>query len=218
MMESIEIVSKVRKNKFWGIIFLSFLLLFIFLGFIIRPIIFLFRDGFTISGLIITGVFILLEIIIVVGVKDFKILKINKMTNTLKYYNIMMPFGKTLNLKYFTSKVKSTEISNRGKTEVIYLVNQKGYTSFKISSLYYENYSDIYNAIDLPLIKDYDLNFGKYFKLLFTGRIKIFKEMEEGKSKKTENTITYILNIFITIAFFVFALGMIIKIMSKLFA
>jgi len=105
--------------------------------------------------------------------KDFKYIKIDKEKNRLKYYSILSPFGRTLNLDNYEHKIITSEVSVQGNYDVIHLVNKKGYTAFKISGLFYENFKEINSSIKLQRIYNYKFNWKLYLKLLFTGRIKV---------------------------------------------
>lgn len=105
-------------------------------------------------------------------IKDFKYIIIDKQKNNLRYYSALRPFGVMLELDYFDSKIKTSETSIRGQYDVVYLVKD-GYTMFKISGLFYENFKEIDSCIKLKRISSFKFNFKLYLKLLFTGKIKI---------------------------------------------
>ncbi len=46
-------------------------------------------------------------------------------------------------------------------------------TELKINGLFYKNFEEIYNALKLEEIKNYEFGFKKYLTLIFTGNIKI---------------------------------------------
>ncbi|NIF06730.1 hypothetical protein F3J23_14875 [Chryseobacterium sp. Tr-659] len=122
---------------------------------------------------IIILIIIILSLLLVI--KDFKYIIIDKQKNSLKYYSILRPLGSTLKLDDFDNKIKTSETSVRGEYEVIYLV-KKGYTVFKISGLFYDNFKEIDSSIKLKRIYNYKFNLKLYLQLLFTGKIRIKEE------------------------------------------
>ncbi len=91
----------------------------------------------------------------------------------IKWFSILAPFGNSINLKECIGLIRSTEHGSAGPYETAYLVNKNRMTSFKINGLFYKNSDELIEAVNLKEIKNYELNFGKYIKLLFTGRIKV---------------------------------------------
>lgn len=127
--------------------------------------------------------------------------------NELKYYSILRPFGRTLDLNDYTGKIILKETGSGGSYKVVYLVNKQNKASFKLMGLHYKNFDDINNAIQLKTIKFNPTTF-QYFKLLFFERIEI-----KNKNGKGE-IIDIILGIFklISIAgIILFVLGLLIK-------
>ncbi len=112
--------------------------------------------------------FCFLELFLIVVIKDFKYIIIDKQKNYLKYYSIFRLFGTKLQLDYFDNKIKTSEASIRGEYEVIYLI-KNGYTVFKINGLFYNNFKEIDSSIKFKRLYNYKFN----LKLLFTGKIKI---------------------------------------------
>src|SRR5690554_6162751 len=172
MMKIIK--SKIHFN--WYLWF--FLILFCEIGIIISLIKVIIRKIDDYNNLSFIPIFILLIIILsfLLVLKDFKYIKIDKEKNRLKYYSILSPFGRTLNLENYENKIITSEVSIQGSYDVIHLVNKKGYTAFKISGLFYENFKEINSSIKLQRIYSYRFNWKLYLKLLFTGRIKIEKK------------------------------------------
>lgn len=165
------IKSKIHFN--WYLWF--FLILFCEIGIIISLIKVIIRKIDDYNNLSFIPIFILLIIILsfLLVLKDFKYIKIDKEKNQLKYYSILGPFGRTLKLDNYEHKIITSEVSVQGNYDVIHLVNKKGYTAFKISGLFYENFKEINSSIKLQRIYNYRFNWKLYLKLLFTGRIKI---------------------------------------------
>lgn len=118
-------------------------------------------------------IIVILSLLLVI--KDFKYIIIDRQRNSLKYYSILRPFGYTFELDDFDNKIKTSETSMRGEYEVVYLV-RKGYTAFKISGLFYDNLKEMDSSIKLKRIYNYKFNLKLYLQLLFTGKIKIEEE------------------------------------------
>jgi len=176
-MDFIKIIrmvkSEIHRNWYlWGIS-MSLIILFGLVMYIIRPIIDMFNGQGDISYYYFVSFFFLLELFLVLVVKDFKYIKIDKEKKQLRYYSILSPFGRTLNLENYENKIITSEVSIQGSYDVIHLVNKKGYTAFKISGLFYENFKEINSSIKLQRIYNYRFNWKLYLKLLFTGRIKV---------------------------------------------
>lgn len=132
------------------------------------------NEVYTFQLLFIISLLILVNFLFSVVIKDFKYIMIYK--NEIKYYSILKPFGKILKLSEYESKIKTTEFSIQGDYDVIHLVNKKGYTAFKISGLFYENFMEMEKAIQLKHISNYKFNWRLYLQLIFTGKMKVEKE------------------------------------------
>lgn len=165
--------SRIHRNWYLWAIGMFFLLILGFYMFIIKTIFYIMEIGISVSIIMIFILCLLLETFIVVVLKDFKYIKIDKEKKQLRYYSILSPFGRTLNLENYENKIITSEVSIQGSYDVIHLVNKKGYTAFKISGLFYENFKEINSSIKLQRIYNYRFNWKLYLKLLFTGRIKI---------------------------------------------
>lgn len=166
------IKSNIHRNWYLWLFFIIFLEFFIFIMYLIKSIKYSIEKGVYLSDILIIILFVFIELFLIIVIKDFKYIIIDKEKNQLKYYSILRPFGSTLNLNDFDNKIKTTEISIRGQYEVIYLI-KKGYTAFKINGLFYENFKEIDSSIKIKRIYNYKFNFKLYIQLLFTGRIKI---------------------------------------------
>lgn len=127
--------------------------------------------------------------------------------NKLKYYSILRPFGKTLDLSNYIGKIILQETGRGGSYKVIYLINKENKTSFKIMGLHYKNFENINSAIQLKQIK-FSPTTPQYFKLLFFEKIKI-----ESKSGKGEfiDTILGIFKLISIAGIILFVIGIIIK-------
>jgi hypothetical protein len=109
--------------------------------------------------------------------------------DTLTYYSLLRPFGKTLNFNDYIGKIETKEKGKFGSYNVIYLVDKDNRTCFKIMGLHYKKFGTIYNAIPLKKI-DFYPNTAQYLKLLFGGNItvrNIEKTDTERKLKKIFN-------------------------------
>ncbi|WP_312992706.1 hypothetical protein [Chryseobacterium flavum] len=100
----------------------------------------------------------------------------------LKYYSILRPFGKVLNMEDYVGKIILTESGSAGSYKVVYLVDKQNKTSFKIMGLHYKNFEEIDNAIHLKKI-NFSPTVSQYFKLLFFERITV-----NNSSNKSEVT------------------------------
>ncbi|UUV22724.1 hypothetical protein [Paenimyroides aestuarii] len=94
------------------------------------------------------------------------------MDGKLKYYSILQPFGRTLNLEDYIGKVLLTEIGTRGSYKTVYLVNAQNKTAFKIMGLHYKNFDELNNAIPLKLMK-YPSGVMNYLKILFFEKVSL---------------------------------------------
>ncbi|WP_343659645.1 hypothetical protein [Chryseobacterium sp.] len=169
------IKSKIHRNWY---LWLSLMLFFLALGFymfIVKTIVYIIKEGVSFSNILVLILCLSFELFIIIVIKDFKYVIIDKQRNSLKYYSILRPFGNTLKLDDFDNKIKTSETSVRGEYEVVYLV-KKGYTVFKISGLFYDNFKEIDSSIKLKRIYSYKFNLKLYLQLLFTGKIKIEEE------------------------------------------
>ncbi|MDR1552736.1 MAG: hypothetical protein LBS69_04650 [Prevotellaceae bacterium] len=133
----------------------------------------------------------------------------------LKYYSFWHPFGKTLNFSDYIGKIITTETGSAGSYKVIYLVDRQNRTALKLMGLHYKNFDEINDAIPLKKI-GFSPTAGRYFKLLFTGKIKVKSADNMPKNRNTEQTIRKIIFIAVTIGLSLFVVGMIIKILSKI--
>jgi hypothetical protein len=65
------------------------------------------------------------------------------------------------------------EITRYSSYPTAYLLNDTLTTRIKINGLFYKNFGKLFNALEVDEIKDHYINFWRYLKLLFTGRLKI---------------------------------------------
>jgi hypothetical protein len=90
----------------------------------------------------------------------------------LRYYSFRHPFGKTLYFTDYAGKIITAEIGSEGRFKMVYLVDKQNRTVFKLNGALYKNFDEMNDAIPLRKIR-FSPTAGQYFKLLFTGRIKI---------------------------------------------
>jgi hypothetical protein len=140
------------------------------------------KEGFSLDSLWIILFFGLL-IFEVIFLKDFKYLQISSKTNKIKYFSLLRPFGWTLNRNDFKGKIKESNVGKLELYETAYLIDNNDFTSFKIKGLFYKNFDELYEAIDLVEIKRYDMNLWLYIKLLCTGRMKIKSATKKVKRR-----------------------------------
>lgn len=169
------IKSKIHRNWYMWLILMIFLMIFGFIMYIFKSILYIIENGMNLSEVLIIIFFISIEFFLIIVVKDFKYIIIDQKRNLLKYYSILRPLGNALRLNDFDNKIKTSETSVRGEYEVIYLVKE-GYTVFKISGLFYDNLKEIDSSIKLKRIYNYKFNLKLYLQLLFTGKIRIEEE------------------------------------------
>jgi hypothetical protein len=90
----------------------------------------------------------------------------------LKYYSFWHPFGEILYFNNYIGKIITAEIGSEGCFNMVYLVDKQNRTVFKLNGALYKNFDEMNDAIPLRKIR-FSPTAGQYFKLLFTGRIKI---------------------------------------------
>ncbi len=159
------------KSKFSGdTIFWGIFMLVPLASFIIFSIKIIKNYSGNIGQILILLLFIILFYLLINFLKHIKSIKISE--KKLKYYSILQPFGKTLDLSDYIGKIILTEVGTRGSYKTVYLINTKRKTSFKIMGLHYKNFDEINNALPLKIIK-YNPGFTQYLKLLFFETISI---------------------------------------------
>ena len=117
----------------------------------------------------------LISTVLLIIFKDFKYILINKEKRTLKWFSPFNPLGKIVELKNYVGLIKSTEFGSAGDYKTTHLVDNSSMTSVKINGLFYTNFDEIFNSLELKEIKNYNFGLWKYLMLVFTGRIKIEK-------------------------------------------
>jgi hypothetical protein len=163
----------------------------------------------------ITKLFWLLLICIAFPIFVINIMKIRYYIITdaqLKYYSFWHPFGKILYFNDYIGKIITTETGVEGSYKVVYLVNKRNRTGLKLMGLYYKNFEEMIEVIPLKTIRFLPTT-GRYFKLLFTGKIKVEKTDSKPKNRNTEQIIKTVIFISVTVATLLFVIGMIVKIM-----
>lgn len=208
MMEYIK--SKFSGNSlFWGVFLLFFSIIDLFFIFkILKKSMFKFND---ILGLLI---FVCLLLFMIIYLKHLKILIFKG--RELKYYSILRPFGKNIELNSTVRKIILTEAGSIGSYRVIYLVNDRNEIFFKLMELHYKNFNNILDALKLETIK-FSPNPAQYFKLLFFESV----DLENGSSgsNNSNKIINVVLKLFKTIVLIglsLFIIGFILKKFSKL--
>lgn len=182
-----------------------FLLIIPFPGIVIFIFKILSRYSFRFVDNLFLLLFLLLFLVLINFLKHIKRIIIRG--NELRYYSILKPFGKTLAFNDYLGKIILTETGAGGSYQVVYLIDQKNKTSFKIMGLHYKNFEAINNAIDLKTIK-FNPTTAQYFKLLFFEKIEI--KNKNGK----EEIIAIVLGVFKLISIvgiILFVLGILIK-------
>lgn len=203
MMEYIK--SKFSGNSlFWGVFLLVFSILDLFFIFrILKKSIFKFND---ILGLLI---FVCLFLFMINYLKHIKILIFKG--RELKYYSILRPLGKKIELNNTVRKIILTETGSIGSYRVIYLVNNRNEIFFKLMELHYKNFNDILDALKLETIK-FSPSPAQYFKLLFFESV----DLESGSSgsnnsNKIVNVVLKLFKTIVLIGLSLFIIGFILK-------
>jgi len=133
----------------------------------------------------------------------------------LKYFSFWHPFGKTVYFDNYIGKIILTEKGSQGSYSVIYLVDKKSKTAFKIVGLHYKKFGELINAIPLRKM-DYSPTTSQYFKLLFFERIKITETGSNPNNDRSVNKALKAIQIFAAIGVGLFFLIMILKMIAKL--
>lgn len=116
---------------------------------------------------------------ILIVTKDFKYIRIED--HTIKIFSLYHFSGKQYDLRNYIGTIGSSEYGSLGTYKTAYLVDKSMYTKVKINGLFYRNFDEMVDAIDLPQIKSYKSDFANYLRLLFTGRMKV--EVKQKKKK-----------------------------------
>lgn len=130
-------------------------------------------SGFSTSLLLITLFFSFILIILLIVLKDFKFIIIDKVQKHITWFSLLHPSGKRTNINDYSGFIKSTEYGSAGSYETIHLVDNSSMTRVKFNGLFYQNFEEIIDNIDLKQIKFNKHGFWEYFRLIFTGRIRI---------------------------------------------
>lgn len=91
----------------------------------------------------------------------------------MKWFSIYAPFGNSIYLAEYIGVIKSHEHGSQGSYETAYLVDKNRITRFKINGLFYKNFDELFDALNLMEIKKYKMTFASHIKLMFIGRIKV---------------------------------------------
>ena len=124
--------------------------------------------------------------------------------NTIKYYSIFRPFGKTVDFDDLTGKITIRESGKGGSAEVVYPVDKQNRTVFKIVESYYENFDTLINAMPLKRI-DFEPTTGQYWKLSAFEKVSIEEKRgnkDIGKMYDKMNLISLTVAIVVLVAVF----------------
>jgi hypothetical protein len=138
--------------------------------------------------------------------KHIKWIKIKE--NQFKYYSVLKPFGKKLNISDYIGKIILTESGSAGSYKVVYLVDKQNKTSFKLMGLHYKNFEEINNSINLKNIK-FSPSVSQYFKLLFFEKIVI--QNDEGNNNDLIIIVLSVFKLIFIIGMVLFILKLILK-------
>jgi hypothetical protein len=166
----------------------------------------------SIGGFLILLLFIGLYLLAINFLKHIRYLQIKD--NELKYWSLFVPFGKTLYFDNYIGKIIETESGSGGSYKVVYLVDKKNRTTFKMMGLHYKNFDEMNNAIPLKKIS-FSSSVGQYFKLLFFERVTV-ENTPKSTNDKSAHKIAKIFAVISAIGVALFVLGMLIRILSKI--
>lgn len=165
------IKSRFKIGFIFWFIFMLFMT-YVLIGMLIKLI-----DRYDINGLTPTlsiGLFFTFLIFTILMIfKDFKYIRIDTKRRTMTWYSLIIPWGRTVDLTKFIGKIRSREIGTAGGYSTGYLVDDTSTARIKINGLFYKNFDELFSAVGLREIKNYDFNIWKYLKLIYTGRLKI---------------------------------------------
>lgn len=134
-------------------------------------------ERFDINGLsttVLLGLFVGFLIFTVLMIfKDFKYILINTEQKTMTWYSPVVPWGKKISITDYKAKIKTNEIGSAGGYSTAYLLDETLTTRIKVNGLFYKNFGQLFNSLELTEIRNYEFNIWKYFKLIYTGRLKI---------------------------------------------
>jgi hypothetical protein len=172
------------KSEFKTVFIIVFLVMLICAFGLIYLIVHLY-DRYDTNGLSTTiklGLFLCFVLLLALKFfSEYKVIRIDRKTRILTFYSPLVPWDKSVDLTQYTGKIKQGERGSAGSYTVGYLVDSKMITRIRISGLFYKNFDELFSAVGLKEIKDYEFNIWKYYILLYTGRLKIILKEKENK-------------------------------------
>ncbi|MBP1677381.1 MAG: hypothetical protein H6Q20_1940 [Bacteroidetes bacterium] len=166
----------------------------------------------SIGEILLSLLFFLIFIFVLNYFKNIRCLIIRK--NKLKYYSILMPFGRVVNFDKYIGKIETSETGSGGSYKVVYFVDKNNRTTFKIMGLHYKKFGEIINAIPLRTM-DFSPTTIQYFKLMFFERIKITETGANKENEKGVGSAQKIIQIVSLIGISLFVIGIIVKTLTK---
>ncbi|MGG5208691.1 hypothetical protein ACQWU4_07060 [Chryseobacterium sp. MIQD13] len=160
---------------------------------------------FNIKGTLFLILFSGIFFLVINFLKHIKWIKIKE--NSLKYYSILKPLGKTLNMEDYIGKIILTESGTRGNYKVVYLVDKNHKTSFKLIGLHYKNFEELNNALQIKTIR-FSPSTLQYFKLLFFEEIRI---NNSSNNSEITNIILGLFKLICVVGIILFILGFLIN-------
>lgn len=133
----------------------------------------------------------------------------------LRYYSLLMPFGRTINFNEYIGKIETTETGSGGSYKVVYLVDKNHRSAFKLVGLHYKKFGELCNAIPLKKM-DFSPTTGQYFKLLFFERIKIIETEANKVNEQRTGTVQKNIQRFVIIGVCLYVIVAIIQILTKI--
>jgi len=100
---------------------------------------------------------------------EFKFIRVDKKNKILKWYSPIVPWGRKVDLTKYKYKIKISA----AQTDSFYLIDDSMLTKVRIGGIFLKNFEELFSAVGLREIKNYNFNLWKYLKLIYIGRLKI---------------------------------------------
>lgn len=117
----------------------------------------------------------ILSLLVLKFFNEFKFIRVDKKNKILKWYSPLAPWGRKVDLTKYIYKMKISA----AQSDSFYLIDDSMLTKVRIGGIFLKNFEELFSSVGIREIKNYDFNGWKYFKLIYTGRLKI-----EMKNKK----------------------------------
>jgi hypothetical protein len=100
---------------------------------------------------------------------EFKYIRVDKKSKILKWHSLLVPWGREVDLTKYSYKIKFSV----AQSDSFYLIDDSMSTKVRIGGIFFKNFEELFAAVGLREIKNFDLNFWKYLKLIYFGRLKV---------------------------------------------